>query len=358
MSESSPGIGMPITSNNAAPDPINSGGTRTGGNPKGNSQHPERYEGKCPALRGHIYDVSRGFNKQGETFQKTTWEIAEHIGHKFDEGREFRTGLVRLNLPRLTEPVPPNDTNENRVGFKMWKFEFARYKKESANWKQNDVKAYALVLNQCSPAVRDIIEAHQQWSKVNNWLDVIGLLKLMQQAVVSKNTKKHKIHAYVDALHTFYAFCQGNNMSHSEYLDRIKDLVEIVKQLGGDIGGERKMVRKFIMTEWGTDPDYLDDDDYDRAVDICHERFIAVCFITKADRHRVGELVIDISNGYTGNPSSPSYPKTLTKSYKMIINYKARLQRYDTSYEGGLTFLNDSGGHHGSRGGGREGRGG
>ncbi len=232
----------------------------------------------------------------------------------------------------------------------MWKFEFARYKKESANRKRNEEKAY---VGQCSPAVRDIIEAHQQWSEVNNSSDVIGLLKLIQQAVVSKNRNKHEIHAYVDALQIFYAFCQGNNMSHSEYLD-FKDLVEIVRPLGG----ERTMVRKFIMTEWRADPNYLDDNDYNRAVDICRERFLAVCFITKVDRHRVGDLVIDISNEYTRNPSSPSYPKTLTKAYKMIINYKARPQRFDTSYKGGLTFLSDSGGHCGGRGGGQGSRGG
>ncbi len=219
MSESSPGIGVPITSNNAAPDPVHSGGTRrnrrTGGNPKGNSQR----EGKCP------------FNKQGETFQKTTRKIAEYIGREFDEDREFRTGLVRVNLPRLIEPVPQDDPNENRLGFQMWTFEPARYKKESANRKRNEEKAYAIVLGQCSLVIRDIIEVHQQWSEVNNSSDGLGLLKLIQQTVVSKNTNKHKIHAYVDALHTFYAFCQENNMSHSKYLDEFKDLVEIVRQV-------------------------------------------------------------------------------------------------------------------------------
>ncbi len=120
------------------------------------------------------------------------------------------------------------------------------------------------------------------------------------------------------------------------------------------------MVRKFIMTEWGANLDYLDDDDYNRAVDMSRERFLEVCFITKADRHRVGDLVIGIFNEYTRNSSSPSYPKTLTKAYEMIINYKTRPQRYDTSYKGGLTFLNDGGGDcggHGSSQGGQGGRG-
>ncbi len=361
MSESSPGIGATASSSTAMPDQAHSNAPRrsrrTNRNPKSNGQRPERYEGKW----GHIYDVSRGFNKQGETFQKTTREIAEYIGRDFDEGGEFRTGLVKLDLPQLTEPVPPDNPNENKVGFEMWKFEFARYKKESANRKRNKEKAYDFVLGQCSPAVHNIIEAHEQWNQVNNLSDVIGLLKLIQQAVITKNTSKHEIHAYVDALHNLYAFCQSSNMSHSEYLDKFKALVEIIKQLGGDIGGERQLVRKFIMMEWGTDPDYLDDNDYDTAVETCHERFLAVCLITKADRHRVGNLIIDISNEYTRNPSSPTYPKTVAKAYEMIINYRAKPQQYqDISNEGGLTFLNDGGGQRGgctSGRGGRSGRG-
>ncbi len=61
----------------------------------------------------------------------------------------------------------------------------------------------------------DIIEAHEQWNQVKNLSDVIGLLKLIQQAVITKNTRKHKIHAYFDALHNFYTFYQSSNMSHS-----------------------------------------------------------------------------------------------------------------------------------------------
>ncbi len=106
-------------------------------------------------------------------------------------------------------------------------------------------------------------------------------MKLIQQAVITKNTSKHEIHTYIDALHNFYAFDQSSNMSHSEYLDKFKDLVEIVKQLGGDISGERQLVRKVTMSEWGIDSDYLDNNDSNTAVETCHERFLATCLITK-----------------------------------------------------------------------------
>ena len=113
MSESSPGnITSSINNNNANPDQAYSGGhrrnKRAGRNLKTTGQRTERFEGKCEALKGHIYDVAKGMHRQGETFQKTTREIAEYIGREFDEGGEFRTGLVRLELPISGEPIPPN----------------------------------------------------------------------------------------------------------------------------------------------------------------------------------------------------------------------------------------------------------
>ena len=368
MSESSPGDATPSQSNvNANPDQIYSGvprrNRRGGRNHKPGGPRLERFEGKCEALKGHIYDIARGSLRQGETFQKTTREIAEYIGREFDEGGEFRTGLVRLELPALIEPVPPNRPSQDKVRFEMWKFEFARFKKESANRKRNEQKAYAIVLGQCSPAVRDMIEAHHDWRQVNDTSDVIGLLKLIQQAVVTKNTSKYEVHALVDAFHSFYSFRQGPSMSHSEYLDKFKDLVDVIIQCGSDIGCDKQQVKSYITNEWGADPEYLSEEDYNKAADACRERYLAVCLITKADKNRIGDLLIDVSNEYTRNPSSSTYPKTLTKAYELIINYKTRPHRssVDTSIEGGLTFLNDGGGGHGnSRGSGRgnKGRGG
>ncbi len=177
MSGLRPGVGAPLPSDSITPDhdisSNNRRNKRAGRHSRNNGNPVDRFNGKCKALRGHIYDIPRGTDNHGETFQKITREIAEYIGREFDEGGEFRTGLERLELPTLTEPEPPSDPNTDKVGFETWKFEFARYRKESANRKKNQQKAYALVIGQCSAAVRDIIESHADWYTVNDSSDVI-----------------------------------------------------------------------------------------------------------------------------------------------------------------------------------------
>jgi len=152
MSESSPGNGPHGHNDSTKPDPVFSSrrNKKLSRNQRNQLRRSDTFEGKCEALKGHIYDVSRGVNRQSETFQKTTREIAEYIGREFDDGGEFRTGLVRLQLPDLLEPVPPSDPNTDKIGFEVWKFEFSRYKKASASRKRNEEKAYALVIGQCN----------------------------------------------------------------------------------------------------------------------------------------------------------------------------------------------------------------
>jgi hypothetical protein len=235
MPENSDGDPTPVHSG-AATDGAASrknGRNRSRRNRDNATQSSEKFERKCADLKGHVYDLSTG--KSRETFQKTTCEIAEYIGREFIDAGDFRTGLVELNLPGLVEPMMPQDPDANRGAFKKWKFSYSRYEKESAARRKNLQRVFALILGQCSQAVRDIIQSNDRWIHTNTTSDVITLLKLIQQAIVAKRTTVHQVHFLVEAEHEFFAFRQ-NRLSHSEYFDRFKDLVETLVQKGGDFG--------------------------------------------------------------------------------------------------------------------------
>ncbi len=82
------------------------------------------------------------------------------------------------------------------------------------------------------------------------------------------------------------------------------------------------------------------DDGYNKAVEVCRERYLAACLLTKADRNRVGDLDIDIANEYTRHPGTGLYPKTVTKAYEILVKYRARPQRnHNTCDKGGVVFV-------------------
>mmetsp|Transcript_30187 Transcript_30187/g.42774 ORF Transcript_30187/g.42774 Transcript_30187/m.42774 type:complete len:109 (+) Transcript_30187:329-655(+) len=77
---------------------------RRGGNRRRN-QRESRFEGDCDDLKGIVYDVTHG----KETFTKSTRMITEYVSRQYNDAGEFRTDIVEVSLPMLSEPVGPNN---------------------------------------------------------------------------------------------------------------------------------------------------------------------------------------------------------------------------------------------------------
>jgi hypothetical protein len=122
-----------------------------------------------------VYDVVSG----KDSFAKTTREISEYVGREFDDAGEFRTGMVELQLCPLDEPAPPADPGQ-MVEFELWKMARRTYEKQLEARRRNSARVYALIIGQCSQALRNHMEANEQWSDINDNSDVIGVLELIQ----------------------------------------------------------------------------------------------------------------------------------------------------------------------------------
>ena len=84
---------------------------------KGFVPRASKFEGKCPDLKGHIYDCSDV--RQSDQYTKTTKEIAEHVGRTYTYGGDARLAVETLTLPTLTMPVDPPD-GANRTETRIW----------------------------------------------------------------------------------------------------------------------------------------------------------------------------------------------------------------------------------------------
>ena len=81
-------------------------------NTKGKSQQGPRlpkFEGKCEALKGHIYDCDP---RQADMYTKTTKEIAEYVGREYKYGSDVRLSIETMAEVTIPEPQdpPPNAT--------------------------------------------------------------------------------------------------------------------------------------------------------------------------------------------------------------------------------------------------------
>ena len=151
---------------------------------------------------------------------KTTRSIAEYVGRSYDDASDFRTGMVNLELPTVDAPEDPPD-DAGAVRLELWKLARRRYELAQENRRKVNGRAYALVLGQCSQAVRNRLKAHADWNTtINGGSDMIELLRLIQTCMIQRQTRKHPIHNIVDNEKTILNFKQGRGMSDNDYYQR------------------------------------------------------------------------------------------------------------------------------------------
>ena len=146
---------------------------------------------------------------------------------------------------------------------------------------KNMEKTYALILGQCSKTIRDRIEAHEQWESVNTSSNALGLLRLIRQSVYQRTTRRHETHALIDAETTLMRFRQSERMSNSDYMEKLRDLVEVYEHLGGEPGTSKARVDSLLI-----DPDLVDDDERQESKTKARDEYLAVLLLTKSDHKR------------------------------------------------------------------------
>ena len=130
-------------------------------------------------------------------------------------------------------------------------------------------------------------------------------------------------------------FRQSERMSNSDYLEKLRDLVEVYEHLGGEPGTSKARVDSLLI-----DPDLADEDERQEAKTKAREEYLAVLLLTKSDPKRYATLVTNVENAYTRGQNG--YPTTVSGAYDMLVNYKnpnqaLRMQNQDT----GIAFAQD-----------------
>ena len=261
-------------------------------------------------------------------------------------------GMVDMELRPLDEPAPPADPNQV-VEFELWKMARRNYEKQAEARRRNSSRVYALIIGQCSQALRNRMEASEEWECINDESNVMDLLQLIQKCMTQRQTRQKPVHTLMDAEAQVFSFRQ-KNLADNEYYDKFKDLVSIAERLGSNIGAQADRVNA-ILQEIAADPDIPTEPERRQAREQAKDEYLAVMFLVNSDRQCYGSLVRDIENEYTRG--ADTYPMTLSTAYDYIVNYRPAKSSSNVD-EGGLAFYTRDGDDSSGRGcGGGRGRG-
>jgi hypothetical protein len=250
--------------------------------------------------------------------------------------------MVNLVFPTLAPPSAPINapgTNEpSWVDKEQFKLQYSEYIKKMDKQSQVQAKVFPLVLGQCSGTIHDCLEASLDWNTINTNSDMLELLKLIQKSMYTKSTNHHLTHALYKAEAALIKFCQGNDMSNSDFLEKFKSLLDIFIHAGGDPSCTSAHYRDFALP---TEDSGNDDAHYKLAVQHCCDNWVGVVLLLKSDPKGYSTLMADLINSYTRGQDV--YPNNPTSAYDMLVNYHSPTSHARTHVQDhGLAFAQDS----------------
>ena len=276
-----------------------------------------KFKGRCEELIGHVYDCET--STQCDQFVITTREICEYVGRTYKYGGDIKITLERLKVYDIPQPEAPTDLSNDEVKKLIFSREIDEYVKRKSFLRENLKTVYSLIWGQCSEYMRAKVQANDDYENFSGNQDPVALLKAIKSVNFKFEEHRYIYHSVFDAYRNFYIFRQAQDKSNSEYLEQFKNVLEVLQQHGGSIGNDELFINhdkiwKTLATRNRTD------DNKERALARCKERFLAYSFIYKADNERYGKLKEELQNDYM--KGNNTYPETLVEAFQLLNNYK------------------------------------
>ena len=295
----------------------------------------ERFEGKCEKIKSHVYDVSHVPDSY-ELFNSTTEAIGEYVATEYEYAGDYRRGLPDLAMPTIVAPHNPDPADV--VAVELWKMDLKEHREQTRRRQALDQRVFGVILGQCSRTVRDRIEAATSWNTVNASSDPMGLLSLIRQSLFTGATTRKNVHALIDAEMALYKFKQGERMSNSKFLEKLKGLVEVYEHFGGEPGTNSQRVNEELQ-DTAANPSNPTVVERASAVSHARDAYMATLLLLKSDNKRYGALIADLENEHTRGVDA--YPTSLSTAYDMLVNYKTTATNRFHSQDGGMSFYTD-----------------
>ncbi|KAG7373144.1 hypothetical protein IV203_033868 [Nitzschia inconspicua] len=323
----------------------------------GGGSTDSRFTGSIESLKGCVYDIG-GNGENTDNFGRITMKIAIYIAANIKGGGEFRHAMKPdvLKFEELTVPGLSDEQKRDPAQLELWKLELQTYHKKLQAREDASLKAFSVILGQCSMAVVNRLESSDEWESLDGSSDVMGLLKLIRQSLYTRSTSKQATQSLQEALDRFMGFRLAGHMKLGTYFDTFKSLYEAYEHLGGGTGHSLEGLQRFLKSKDPTNPSYQELKEAEKAA---KEEFLGLRLIRCSDPHRYAGLMADIENSFTRGIDG--YPTTLTKAYEMLVNYvnvNQHFRPHPKKNNQGLSFLQEGDSNGRRNGGGRGSRGG
>jgi len=286
----------------------------------------KRFTGANDSLKGKIFDVSS--RDAVHQFADTLKAIADHVGQQYTHGGDVRFMIENLVDYTFVRPPNPQDNND-QYELESWKKQLDLHWKRRGIYEDNKTKLYSLIWGQSTKSTQSKLETHDEFHDCKMAYDSLKLIKILREFVFKSDDRQYKYKAEDQAKRNYYYLRQTPEMSCQEYFERVRNVVDVIKSLGGSLVDDMHLADEL--------PDVRPRNGYTKeqqaeAREKIENKTIAYGILVRADRSRYGKLIEEIENDYL--KGNNDYPKTPTEAYNLLVNYRNYNQNKRTASQG------------------------
>jgi hypothetical protein len=141
---------------------------------------------------------------------------------------------------------------------------------------------FPTVLGQCAPVVRARIKAVETWDNINTTNDVIGMLCLIRNCKVQRQTRRDETSTLLDVEQSIMNFHQ-HTLPDSKYYQSFKDEIETADWLGAAIGEKPDLIAAKLATIMAV-PDAPTDAKRATVVSAVKDAYLECLFLINSDK--------------------------------------------------------------------------
>ena len=208
---------------------------RGGHGNQNNNSNQARFAGRESQLDGFILDYTGECNPDQYIHFKD--ELVNFFGRnstKYTD--EFTTAIEETTLDDPVAPTNPDPANV--LALELWKLNRKEHEEKVRAWREFRSRLYHMVLGQCTLSLQEEIRAHADHeAAINNGIELLWIIHSILHSV-DGTSRSNLAESYCEIKEMWFAMKQGRNQSVQKWHDRVRNGVNVLKDLNIKVADE------------------------------------------------------------------------------------------------------------------------
>ncbi len=268
-----------------------------------------------------------GVSSDPVKFSKLLKSIENYIQKNYKICNDIVQAIQQLKRPMLDyikQPTRAKHTDNNgdfdKDAFNMvkfaWKEGYKGMKYQKDKYKDNELDAWALIYDQCSPELKNKLEGTSGYNKAKAGNNMIKLLTIISGYCCQFDTLNNEYMSIVKSLKNLFYFFQKAEQTNSKFHKDFMALVEGSEVYGGAglLTHFPNMIRKELSSKNIADTGKATPNKLKEAKGIVRDKFLVTLMLNGANVAKYNELKRSMAENYvTGTSKYPESPELVLR---------------------------------------------